>query len=377
MLVLSIETSCDETSVAIVRDGREVLSNVIASQIDLHQKTGGVVPEVAAREHVLRIQECISKSCRDAQLCVSTADNIDLRECSRAIDLIAVTQGPGLIGCLLVGLNTAKTLSYVHKIPLLGVNHVEGHIYANFLERDPEEFQFPILVLTVSGGHNELILMRDHVTYELVGESIDDAAGEAFDKVARILGLGYPGGPVIEKAALKFEGEASIIFPRAWGIKGNTNPSSKLGMEPQVPDFNFSFSGLKTAALQEVEKSGLGPPEADRNSCLPDRQAELAKSFQEAVIDALATKTLQAALKYGVKEVHLAGGVSANTALRTKLEEFLTPHKINFKFPKNFSYCTDNAAMIAAAAYYRVQKEAMPDLDNWEKLKADPGLVLH
>jgi len=368
VLVLAIETSCDETSVAIVKNGKEVLANVIASQIDLHAKTGGVVPEVAAREHILRIQPCIEEACQLAgrlrqtrPLLVAKNKNIIDK-----IDLLAVTAGPGLIGCLLTGVNAAKTLSYVHKKPLLGVNHIEGHIYANFLERDKKEFKFPILVLTVSGGHNELVLIKNHCEYELIGESLDDAAGEAFDKVARILELGYPGGPAIEKAANEFEGDSEITFPRAWGITGNTKPSEKGRLQPKLPHFNFSFSGLKTAALQMTEK----------RESMTIQNPELAKAFQEAIIDVLSVKTLQAALKYGVKEVHLAGGVSANKALRKGLEELLSPHQINFKYPKQFSYCTDNAAMIAAAAYFRAKKEGLPKLDNWKNIGANPGLNL-
>lgn len=351
--ILALETSCDETAVAIVENGSRVLANVIASQIDLHKLTGGVVPEVAAREHVLRMNPCLEQAFQQSGFQVSD------------IDLISVTQGPGLVGSLLIGVNAAKVLSFAWQKPLLGVNHVEGHIYANFLEREPDEIKFPLLVLTVSGGHNELILMKEHLGYELVGESLDDAAGEAFDKVSRILGLGYPGGPAIQKAAEKFQGKLSFNFPRAWGLKGHTEPSAKYGLEPKLHDFNFSFSGLKTAALQALPEN-----------LSVAKQAELAYAFQEAVVDALSVKTFQAALKYKVKEVHLAGGVSANLALRERLATLMAAQSINFKYPKNFAYCTDNAAMIGAAAYYRAQKHGLPTLEAWQEISVDPNLEL-
>ncbi len=300
MKILGIETSCDETAVAVVENGTKVLKNIIYSQIDMHAKTGGVVPEVAAREHILKI--------------IPALDEINLDE----IDAIAVTQGPGLISSLLTGTVTASTMALVLEKPLIPVNHIEGHIYANWLERDASEIQFPIVVLTVSGGHNELVLMRGHGDFEVIGETLDDAAGEAFDKVARLLGLGYPGGPYISKAA-EDGNPNKYDLPRAW-----LSPDS----------FDFSFSGLKTAASRL--------PLEDTNN--------VAASFQEAVCDVLSEKLRRAAEKFGAKEVHLAGGVSANTRLREMVAERIS---LPLRFPKKIAYCTDNASMIAVAGYFR------------------------
>lgn len=341
MKILAIETSCDETAASIVEDGWKVLSNVIASQIDLHAKTGGVVPEVAAREHVLKmipvLEECLEKA------------NCDWDD----IDAIAATKGPGLISSLIIGTETANVISYVKKKPLIPVQHITGHIYSNWLEVE-EEIQFPVLILTVSGGHNELILMRSHHHFEVLGETRDDAAGEAFDKVARILGLGYPGGPIISKIGM--EGDAGRFkLPRAYLEKGS---------------LDFSFSGLKTAVLNEVKKSvGMsvqnnrleiaagGDTERKSNISQPVAQdsnfkADLAASFQEAVVEVLANKLMMALEKFPeVIEIHLAGGVSANKRLREVIEA-KKPSGITFRYPKSILYCTDNAAMIAAAAYH-------------------------
>lgn len=318
MKILGIETSCDETACAIVEDGKVVLSNVIASQIDLHAKTGGVVPEVAAREHVLKIIPVIDEALQSAGLKLED------------IDAVAVTRGPGLISSLIIGTETASVISYVKDLPLIPVQHIVGHIYSNWLEAE-DEIQFPVIVLTVSGGHNELILMREHVQFEVLGETRDDAAGEAFDKVARILGLGYPGGPAISKAA---EGgdRTAFNFPRSWLDKGS---------------FDFSFSGLKTAVLTEVKRL---------KSVTKKLQANLAASFEEAVVEVLVTKLLLAASKFPeLKEIHLAGGVSANQRLREAVKE-KTPQNLTIRWPKSLSYCTDNAAMIASAAYFMYQK---------------------
>ncbi|MEK7672263.1 MAG: tRNA (adenosine(37)-N6)-threonylcarbamoyltransferase complex transferase subunit TsaD [Patescibacteria group bacterium] len=318
MKILAIETSCDETAVAIVENGRKVLANVIASQIDLHAKTGGVVPEVAAREHVLKMLPVLEEALE------TSSCNWD------DIDAIAATKGPGLISSLIIGTETANVISCVKNKPLIPVQHISGHIYSNWLDVE-EEVQFPILILTVSGGHNELYLMRSHFDFEVLGETLDDAAGEAFDKVARILGLGYPGGPAISKIAL--EGDSKKFnFPKAWLEKGS---------------LDFSFSGLKTSVLNLVKKD-------DFNT------ADVAASFQEAVVEVLSEKLLMAYKQYPeVKEVHLAGGVSANKRLREVITEKFGKFApaVKFRHPKSMSYCTDNAAMIAAAAYFKWMKE--------------------
>ena len=325
--ILAIETSCDETACAIVEDGRTVIASVIASQIDIHAATGGVVPEVAAREHVLKIvpviEECLAKAGMSG---------------GSEIDAIAVTRGPGLLSSLIVGYSAAVTLAKVWQKPLIPVHHVAGHIYANWLDVPvDDEIKFPLVVLTVSGGHNEIVLLKENFEFELLGETVDDAAGEAYDKVARLLGLGYPGGPAISRAAEKGN-------PKSFEL---TRPMMKSG------DFNYSFSGLKTAVLQIVEK------EHRINSSISEEFINnLAASFQECVNDALTEKLWQAAKKYNAKEIHLAGGVSANKNLRAKLELKLRTNNWSGKmrYSKNLEYCTDNAAMIGAAAFYRYQK---------------------
>jgi N6-L-threonylcarbamoyladenine synthase len=323
MKIFGIETSCDETAAAVVEDGVKVLSNVIASSVDLHQATGGVVPEVAAREHLKQISPVVDKALNDAGL--------EWAE----IDAIAVTTHPGLIASLLVGINTAQTLAYIHKKPLIEVNHIHGHVYANFLERETPP-QFPLLVLTVSGGHNELMLMKGHHDFVKLGETLDDAAGEAFDKVARLLGLGYPGGPVISKLAEKGDPRA-FQFPRP--------------MLSEADRLNFSFSGLKSAVRREVQQLKKAD---DQTIC------DLAASFQQAVIETLVDKLVLAAREHEIKEVHLAGGVSANRLFREMAREKL-PDKLPVFWPVDTNlpagrqvFCTDNAAMIAGAAYYHV-----------------------
>ena len=315
MNILAIESSCDETAAAVVKDGRFVLSNIIASQVKIHEKTGGVMPEVAAREHIKVILPTIEKALFEANL------NWD------EIDAIAVTKEPGLIGSLIVGRISAEALAFAKDKPLINVNHIHGHIYSNWLETDVIEF--PVVVLTVSGGHNELVLIRGHGDIVLLGESIDDAAGEAFDKVARLLRLGYPGGPAIEKAAL--DGDPEFVeFPRG----------KKKG-------YDFSFSGLKTSVLYYLQEN---------EASLGDEKfvCDVAASFQKTVVDILVRKLIMAVKEFGPKEVHLSGGVSANKALRMAIQNELL--KINpspiFRHPKKMSYCTDNAAMIVAAAYY-------------------------
>jgi len=326
MKILGIETSCDETSCAVVEDGRRVLSNVIASQIDLHAKTGGVVPEVAAREHVLKMIPVLEDALTEAKCGWDD------------IDAIAITQGPGLISSLIVGTETANVISFVKNKPLIPVMHIVGHIYSNWLEIE-DDVQFPIIILTVSGGHNELVLMPKHNEFHVLGESLDDAAGEAFDKVARILGLGYPGGPVIAKAAL--EGD-----PHAFKL-----PISKLGKD----SLNFSFSGLKTAVLNEVKDYISKNNTKSEKDFDPKFVKYLAASFQETTCQTLAANLIKAYKKYPeVKELHLSGGVSANLRLREIIQEKL-PSGIKFRHPKSIKFCTDNAAMIACAGHYLYQ----------------------
>jgi len=314
--LLAIETSCDETAAAVIEDGRALVSSVVASQMDIHARYGGVYPEVASRQHVLSIVPVVEQTLAQAHL--SLAD----------VDAVAVTRGPGLAGSLLVGLNAAKGLALGAGLPLVGVNHLEGHIYSAWVydagQTPPPAPQFPLLALLVSGGHTELNLMTDHLTYKRLGATLDDAAGEAFDKVARLLGLPYPGGPSVQKAAE--EGDPTRFkFPRA----------RLAGM------WDFSFSGLKTAVLhetQKIDKSGKALPVAD-----------LAASFQAAVVDALFTKTIAAAREFGAKEIIVAGGVSANRPLR---ETFRAQTEFPVHIPR-LSLCTDNAAMIGAAGYFR------------------------
>jgi N6-L-threonylcarbamoyladenine synthase len=391
MLVLGIESSCDETGAALVRDGRYLLSNVVASQVEVHNRYGGVVPEVASRQQLATIIPVIETA-------------LDQAACRwEDIDAIAATYGPGLAGSLLVGLTVGKTLALAWNRPFLGVNHLEAHIYANWLRKgnggkdESWEYQegdplFPLIALVISGAHSELVLIRDHAQYELLGRTRDDAAGEAFDKVSRILGLGYPGGPAIQQAAQRAEEEfqqqsrPAILarnayrLPRAW-LRGT---------------YDFSFSGLKTAMLhlaegasseehrvgaRVVEGGGEGPRGRPRSQYtrMGAQAAQrgsinvglLAASFQEAVVDVLAVKTRLAAQEYHVKQVALAGGVAANTCLRARLEQELRPLKIHLHYPP-IEFCTDNAAMIAGAAFFHLCKGERHDLD----LDVQPGLSL-
>lgn len=317
MKILAIESSCDETAVAIVEDGWKVHSNVIASQINLHSITGGVVPEVASREHMKVILPTIREALRMA--------NMEWEH----IDAIAVAKEPGLIGSVLVGRMTAAALSFALEKPLIEVNHIHGHLYSNWLSRETAP-EFPILSLTVSGGHNDLVWIPKHGTIEILGQTVDDAAGEAFDKMARLLGLGYPGGPVIERAAKT--GNANFVdFPRS-----------------RLDKYRFSFSGLKTAVLYHLQ---------DHKEKLDDPQfvADVAASFQAAAIDNLVHQVMKAVKAKKPKEVHLAGGVSANKALREKiaLELKKLPSPPVFRHPVEMSFCTDNAAMIGAVAYWQ------------------------
>ncbi len=328
LIILGIETSCDETAAAVVEDGVKVKSSVIASQIDLHAKTGGVVPEVAAREHVLKIVPVIDEALQQAGC--GLAD----------LDAIAVTQGPGLLSSLITGFTAARTLSQVLGIPLIPVNHVAGHIYSNWLDLPSiNEVQYPVMTLTVSGGHNELVLLKGHLDFELIGETLDDAAGEAFDKVARLLGLGYPGGPAISKKAVDGNCEA-YAFPRAMLKSG---------------DFNFSFSGLKTAVLQSLPEQ------------LTDKvKSDIAASFEQCVAEILTTKLVRAAQKYNVREIHLAGGVSANRRLRKVVEEMIKQNQLEatLRYNGNLQYCTDNAAMMAGVGYLYFQTGRYKNLES-------------
>jgi N6-L-threonylcarbamoyladenine synthase len=323
MLCLAVETSCDETAAAVVRDGPstslgtspEVLSNVISSQIEFHKKYGGIVPEVAARKHI----EVISPVIKEA---METAD-IGFNE----LDTVAVTYGPGLVGSLIVGLSAAKAIAWGLGKPLIGVNHLEGHIYANFLLPTPYPL-FPFICLLVSGGHTMIIKVNGHGQYETLGRTRDDAAGEAYDKVARVLGLGYPGGPIIDKIAKEGDPKA-IRFTR-----------------PMLNDgYDFSFSGIKTAVVSLVSK---------QKEVSSKQTVNIAASFQQAVVDVLVEKTVRAALDHGCKTVTLAGGVSANSQLRAQVKARGEGEGLNVLIPP-FEYCTDNAAMIGSAAYYQWQ----------------------
>jgi len=319
MKILGIETSCDETAAAVVEDGVSILSNQVASQVEIHARYGGIVPEVASRQHILTIIPILKQAMTEAKTTWNDLDGI------------AVTIGPGLAGSLLTGVNAAKAIALAHGLPITGVNHLEGHIYANWLvEHSPDSAPlFPLVCLIVSGGHSDLVLMKGHGDYVVLGRTRDDAAGEAFDKAARILDLGYPGGPAIEQAARA--GTASIQLPRAW-LKGTND---------------FSFSGVKTALLRLVEEGKVST------------KADAAASFQEAVVDVLVTKTMAVAREYRVKQILLAGGVASNELLRQWL---VKNSPIPVLIPE-LKLCTDNAAMIAACGFYHFQAGKIDGLD--------------
>ncbi|QJA09700.1 tRNA (adenosine(37)-N6)-threonylcarbamoyltransferase complex transferase subunit TsaD [Romboutsia sp. CE17] len=312
IITLSIESSCDETSAAILKNGREVLSNIISTQIETHKKFGGVVPEVASRKHIESIDEVVQEALDEAKLSF------------KDIDHIAVTYGPGLAGALLVGLSHAKALAYTLDIPLVGVNHIEGHVSANYIEH--KDLKPPFITLIVSGGHTHLVEVKDYGKYEILGRTRDDASGEAFDKIARAMGLGYPGGPIIDKLA-KLGNKNAIEFPRA-------------NMDEE---YDFSFSGLKSAVLNYLNAKKMKNEEIIVE--------DVAASFQEAVVEVLSTKAIKAALDKNYKTITLAGGVACNSALREKITEIAKHHDIEIKYP-SLVLCTDNAAMIGCAGYY-------------------------
>lgn len=333
ILILGIESSCDETAASVVRNGREVLSNVISSQIELHKLYGGVVPEIASRKHIEKINQVVEEALEEAK--------VTLEE----IDAIAVTYGPGLVGALLVGVAAAKAIAYAAKKPLVGVHHIEGHVSANFIEH--KELEPPFLCLIVSGGHTHLVVVKDYGEYEIIGRTRDDAAGEAFDKVARAIGLGYPGGPKIDKLSKEGNSKA-ITFPRA-----------KVGDS----EYDFSFSGLKSAVLNYL------------NSCTMKEEAvcvaDVAASFQASVVDVLVSHTIAAAKEFGFSTVALAGGVASNSGLREGMEKACQENGLKLCYPSPI-FCTDNGAMIGVAGYYEYMRGTR---HGWD-LNAVPNLKL-
>lgn len=333
MLILSIETSCDETSAAVIENGDTILSNIVASQIKSHKRFGGVVPEIASRHHVEYITLIIEEAMEEAYVQFSD------------LDAIAVTEGPGLVGALLIGVNAAKAIAFAHNLPLIPVNHIAGHIYANQLE---QPLEFPLLALVVSGGHTELVYMKEHGSFEIIGETRDDAAGEAYDKIGRVIGVPYPGGKHIDEMAQL--GEDTFKFPRAMINEDN---------------YDFSFSGLKSAFINKVHNAEQKGEELNRE--------DLATSFQQAVVDVLVTKTIRAAKEYNVKQIILAGGVAANSGLRAGLSAAVETELTDVPLIiPSLSLCGDNAAMIGAAAF--LDKDQYKDTNL--ALNAQPGLTL-
>lgn len=346
--LLAIESSCDETAGAVLRGNPKakqpkfkILSSVVKSQIEIHRKTGGVVPEVAARAHMQNILPVVEKTLRDAKLTLSD------------LDYIAVTTGPGLIVALIVGTEFAKGLSLASGIPLIPTNHMAGHMYSAFADT-PEKVKFPVLSIIVSGGHTMLAVMKNYGHYEIIGETVDDAAGEAFDKVARLLDLPYPGGPEISKLAL--QGKTDVKFPRPMLHENN---------------YNFSFSGLKTAVLYYMDK--LHRPAGRQRGITAQQKADIAMSFENAVVDVLITKALRACKQYKCKTIALSGGVAANKKLRETLTVVCKQNKLALTVPK-FELCTDNAQMIAIAAYFQLRYNYQPK--PADKAKADPNWEL-
>ncbi len=331
VFVLAIETSCDETAAAVVKNGREVLSNVVNSQIDLHTIYGGVVPEIASRKHIENITPVVDLALKESGFSLED------------MDAIGVTKGPGLVGALLVGVSFAKSLAFVSKKPLIGVHHIEGHVCANYIEHP--DLEPPFICLVVSGGHTNLAIVKGYRTFEIIGRTRDDAAGEAFDKVARSIGLGYPGGPKIDKIAPSGNAHA-MNFPKA---KVHENR------------FDFSFSGVKSAVLNYQNRARMMGEEINT--------ADLAASFQRAVVEVLTEHTLEAAKEYGYKKIALAGGVAANSALRAAMQTACESEGFSFYYP-SLKYCTDNAAMIGCAAYFHYMTGKKDDM----RLNAIPGL---
>lgn len=313
IMILAIESSCDETAAAVVKNGREVLSNVISSQIELHKLYGGVVPEIASRKHIEKINQVIEEALSEAKV---TLDDIDA---------VGVTYGPGLVGALLVGVAEAKAIAYAKKLPLVGVHHIEGHISANFIEN--KELEPPFVCLVVSGGHTHLVCVKDYGKYEIIGRTRDDAAGEAFDKVARAIGLGYPGGPKIDKLSKEGNPDA-IVFPKA---------------HIQDAPYDFSFSGVKSAVLNYINGCKMKGEEYNR--------ADIAASFQKAVTDVLVENAMRAVEEYGLSKFAIAGGVASNSTLRAAMQKACEEKNVEFYYPSPI-FCTDNAAMIGVAAYY-------------------------
>ncbi|RJQ33247.1 MAG: tRNA (adenosine(37)-N6)-threonylcarbamoyltransferase complex transferase subunit TsaD [Actinobacteria bacterium] len=339
--ILGLETSCDDTSAALVTSEYSILSNVISSQVQFHQKYGGVVPEIASRHHLQLLSPVIEEAIKEARLSFDD------------IDAVACTAGPGLVGSLLVGISAAKSISLAQNIPLIALNHIEGHIFANFLNKIAapsarnDDFDFPFVCLVVSGGHTSLVYVEDFGKYELMGQTVDDAAGEAYDKVAKYLGLGYPGGPIVEKEALKGD-PSSIKFSRPM-------------MDSR--DYNFSFSGIKTAVVYYIDKL--------KKETQPVRVPDICASFQQAIVDVLVTKTIKAAVAKQVKTIALAGGVASNAYLRQGFKLALNKTELNLVYPPSV-LCTDNAAMIAAAAIYKYKNSDYADLSA----TVDANLVL-
>lgn len=333
VLILAVESSCDETAAAVVKNGRSVLSNIISSQIDLHTLYGGVVPEIASRKHMEQINQVIEQALEQAH--VTLAD----------ITAVAVTYGPGLVGALLVGVAEAKAIAYAAKKPLVGVHHIEGHISANYIEN--QDLEPPFICLVVSGGHTHLVVVEDYGKYRILGKTRDDAAGEAYDKVARAVGLGYPGGPKIDKLAKEGNKDA-VLFPRA---------------QVEGAPYDFSFSGLKSAVLNYINGCEMKHEEFNK--------ADLAASFQNAVVESLVTRTVAAAKEYKIDKIAIAGGVASNSALRGAMEEACERNHFRFYKPSPV-LCTDNAAMIGAAGYYEYINGVRHGLD----LNAVPNLKL-
>lgn len=331
--ILAIESSCDETAAAVVHNGRKVLSNIISSQIDLHKLYGGVVPEIASRKHIEKINQVIEEALKEAEVTL------------KDIDAVAVTYGPGLVGALLVGVAEAKAIAYAAGLPLVGVHHIEGHISANYIEHP--ELEPPFLCLVASGGHTHLVCVKDYGKYEILGRTRDDAAGEAYDKVARAIGLGYPGGPKIDRIAREGNPDA-IKFPKA-NVDG--------------AKYDFSFSGLKSAVLNYINGCKMKGESFD--------PADIAASFQKAVVEVLVEKSMQAAEDYSMRKFAIAGGVASNTALRTAMKAACAKRGIQFYHPSPI-YCTDNAAMIGAAGFY----EYLAGTRHGWNLNAVPNLKL-